>query len=345
MKLQQAVSLAASVVTGNSIAPYLPHVGLAPSAVTGVGPELRLSVECTTGVDKPIWVVAKHLLDVLASLGDGVSLKLEKGALLASAPGRGKVKITTYSDGMTCEASKAEDAGQLDGATLLRALTAVLPACDPTNDRAYLRGVLFDQNRIWCATHRGMHLAPLDGARRMPTIGHGAARALVRAIEAAGGGVVVKIARAGGEVEFVVGETRIRSPLIAEECPGALPQYFLDQAPTTHTARILPADLRAAIKVAGLSAVVTSWTKDGGAPSVTMRSDGGRLVVESADAAESECACSGEVASVRTKPRILEEAVASLGAEEVELVTSEEASKAILLRRGDDIRLVMQVSR
>lgn len=338
MKLVQAVSLCASVVNANTGAPLLPHIGLSPSSVTGISHDLRACVQCETGIATTLWVGARALVEVLSKLGPDAALRVDKGALFIIA-GKTKLKVATHQQGPTYEPAKDTSPGELDAADLLRAIEAVARVVDPESSRAFLRGVILDTDFMWGASGHRAHVAMLAGAKRMKPIPLSAAKAIGRAIEATGAKVVQTLVGAN-ESEFVIGDVRLRAPLL-DEPPVSFSAFAPKPGAEMKSATVSAKEFAKAVSDAALARAVVVKDRDKGDPPIRMRSEGGVLHVESADVASAECPCDGEVDDVSLMPAYAIDAVTTLGGDDVTIMTGGEWGPVYFMR-GDEVRHVLQ---
>lgn len=341
MNLHQAVSLCASVV-GGGVAPFLPIVGLSANWVTGCSQELKMSVDCDTGIKGQVWVNAKALLEVLSGLGPAAELRQEKGAIFVVA-GKSKKKLNTHEQGPLFEGMTGGTALEFEPAPLSIAFGRVLPACDPDCSKASLRGVALDHGIAWCATSSGLHLTPLAAAMTMPTIPVSVAKAIVRAIEAGTTGIV-KVRVGTNESEWQCGEVTIRGPMMAEDRPPEFATRTVDasRAKQTHKATANRKALISAVKIASLSRL-DAGGKD--VPPIRIESRDGVAMLTSNETAESECACVGDIAPIMVTGQQMMDALSTIDAEEVEILTAEDSLVPVFVTAGADVRMIVQVRR
>lgn len=341
MNLHQAVSLCASVVSGG-VAPFLPVVGLSAHWVTGCSQDMKMSVDCDTCIKGQVWVNAKTLLEALSCLGPDARLTQEKGALFVAA-GKSRRKLNTHDTGPTFESMTGGSPIEFEPAPLSIAIGRVLPACDPNCSKASLRGVAFDDGVAWCATSNGLHMTPIAAARALPTIPVLVAKAIVRAVEAGTAGVVK--ARTGpNECEWQLGEVTIRGALLSEERPANFAATMSDsqRANLTHKATANRKALLAAVKVAALSKLDAGGKEE---PPIHIKSGAGAALLTSNETAEAECPIVGDIAPCAVTSRQLLDALTTIDADDVDILTSGNALVPVFVEAGGDVRMIVQVRR
>lgn len=345
MNIIQATQLAASVVAGNLGGAFPEVVGLAPGAggtvVTGVAPAMRVA----TVVDSPppsmtaIYAPAKALADVLAKLGKDAGMSVTRGVLTVSA-GRASVKMAVLDQGLGFGDESDGELSTVDGADLLRALLAVIPAACRDLTREHIAGVGLEKDgglAIATDGHR-MHLASLPGAPSIATIPLAAAQAIARMIESAVGGPV-KIRHTATDASFACGASKLRTPLVGAGFP---PWRQVIPASNKHSLTVDSDAILGAIKTARMSRSVTTWDKAKGEPPITFEVSNGLMVIRSAEATEDACDVVGTMTRCHANPAYIVDAIATLGGGQVKIESSGELDP-LVFSAGGERRIVMGV--